>query len=233
MALNHMLDRMGGMQIRMWNVLPNSEKKTTLHQAAREQGYKFIRDHGPRSNNSNQFMEWTDERVHLPGGKLEGWQEGKVKEAFNTCFRGRQKAKTIVLAVYLEKLCGMVVGWRFGQNLTDHATARSHGLAGPGLANRLGQKLLTILFMQSRFEIAQAARNDLVPSSVTGKHLDFFKAEPLTKFQPGVFDDGMLHRMDASFDKAFLNPSATRSLMQNKVFLCIFLRLNHWLWLHL
>lgn len=98
---------MGGMQIRMWNVLPKSEKKTTLHQAAREQGYKFIRDHGPRSNNSNQFMEWTDERVHLPGGKLEGWQEGKVKEAFNTCFRGRQKAKTIVLAVYLEKLCGM------------------------------------------------------------------------------------------------------------------------------
>ena len=88
MALNHMLDRMGGMQIRMWNVLPNSEKKTTLHQAAREQGYKFIRDHGPRSNNSNQFMEWNDERVHLPGGKLEGWQEGKVKEAFNTCFRG-------------------------------------------------------------------------------------------------------------------------------------------------
>ena len=76
MALNHMLDRMGGMQIRIWNLVPKSEKKTTLHQAAREQGHKFIRDHGPRSNNRNQFMEWTDEQVHLPGGKLEGLLEG-------------------------------------------------------------------------------------------------------------------------------------------------------------
>ncbi|CAE7034963.1 GIP [Symbiodinium sp. CCMP2592] len=32
-------------------------------------------------------------------------------------------------------------------------------------------------------------------------------AEPLTKYKPGIFDDGNLQRMDASFLKAFLNPS--------------------------
>lgn len=66
----------------------------------------------------------------------------------------------------------------------------------------------TILFAQSKFEITQADRRDFMPSIVTAKHLDFFKAEPITKFKPGVFDDGMLQRMDASFLKAFLNPSA-------------------------
>ena len=64
--------------------------------------------------------------------------------------------------------------------------------------------------MQSKYEIDLADRNDLVPSIVTAKHLDFFKAEPLTRFKPGVFDDGMLQRMDSSFLKAFLNPSAPR-----------------------
>ena len=49
----------------------------------------------------------------------------------------------------------------------------------------------------------------MVPTIVTAKHLHFFKAEPLTKFKPGIFDDGMLQKMDASFLEAFLNPSAT------------------------
>ena len=90
MAFNYMFDRVGGMQIRLWTIAPKFEKKH-----AREEGYKFIRDHGPRSNNKNQFMEWTDEQVHMPGGKIEGWNEGKVKEALNNYYRGRQNAKTL------------------------------------------------------------------------------------------------------------------------------------------
>ena len=62
--------------------------------------------------------------------------------------------------------------------------------------------------MQSKFEITQDQREDeLIPSIVTAKHLDFFKAEPLTKYKPGVFDDGQMQKNDASFLKAFLNPS--------------------------
>ena len=52
----------------------------------------------------------------------------------------------------------------------------------------------------------------MIPSIITAKHLDFFKAEPLCslcKYKPGIFDDGMLKKMDASFLKAFLNPSET------------------------
>ena len=63
----------------------------------------------------------------------------------------------------------------------------------------LGSK--TVLFTQSKYGIDLADRTDLVPSILTAKHLDFLKAEPLTRLKPGVLDDG---RMDASFLKAFL-----------------------------
>ena len=85
--------------------------------------------------------------------------------------------------------------------MRQHSIRIGHTSVGKSLGSK------TILFAQSKFEIAQADRQDMVPSIVTAKHLDFLKAEPITKFKPGVFDDGMLQRMDASFLRAFLNPS--------------------------
>ena len=88
-------------------------------------------------------------------------------------------------------------------------TMRQHAVTWIG-KTRVGKSVgsKTMLFAQSRFEIAAADRSDLVPSIVTANHLDFFKAEPLTKLKPGMFDDGLLQKMDASFLKAFLNPAA-------------------------
>jgi len=207
-ALNYMLDRIGGKQLRIWTLAPKYEKKQTLDQNARESGYRFIRDHGPRSNNRNQFMEWTDEQVHAPGGPLEGWPEGKVKEALHNYYRGRQNAKTIEYWPFTLK---SFEPWFLDDVVVKMLpTMRQHSITWIG-RTRVGKSLgsKTILFTQSKFEITQAECQDLVPSIVTAKHLDFFKAEPLTKFKPGVFDDGMLQRMDASFVKAFLNPSVS------------------------
>ena len=199
MALNYMLDRMGGMQLRNWIIMAKFEKKLTLDQQAREEGYKFIRDFGPRSNNRNQFMEWTDEQVNLAGGKIEGWTEGKVKEALHNYMKGRQYAKTLDYWPFTFK---SFVPWFFNNILVKMLpTMRQHAITWIG-RTRTGKSLgsKTVWFMQSKYEIDLANRDDLVPSIVTAKHLDFFKAEP--------FDDGMLQRMDAAFLKAFLNPSA-------------------------
>ena len=115
------------------------------------------------------------------------------------------------MAVYIEKLCGLVLGQRDRKVIAKMLpTMRQHGVTWIG-RTRTGKSLgsKTVLFVQSKYAIDMADRSDLVPSIVTAKHLDFFKAEPLTKFKPGVFDDGMLQRMDASFLKAFLNPSVS------------------------
>ena len=180
-----MMDGMGGQQLRHWIIKPKYEKKLTLDQHQRSAGYEFIRTFGPRCNNRNQFMEWTDEQIHTPGGKVEGWPEAKVKEA-----KGRQNAKTLEFWPQCCQPCGSM---------------RLRGLVELS-GKSLGSK--TVLFMQSKYEINEADRFDLVPSVMAAEHLHFFKAEPLTRFKPGVFDDGMLQRMDSSFLKAFLNPSA-------------------------
>ena len=52
----------------------------TYDRAARTAGYAFIRDHGPRSNSQNQFVEWTDEQIHLETSPIFGWTPGDVKD---------------------------------------------------------------------------------------------------------------------------------------------------------
>ena len=206
-GLNFMLDRIGGIHVRLWSIAPKFEKKLAPDAHARQAGYHFIRDHGPRSNNRNQFMEWTDDQIHTPGGPLEGWPEGKVKEALNNYYRGRQNAKTLE---YWPFTLRSFVPWFLHDVIVKMIpTMRQHAVTWIG-KTRVGKSVgsKTMLFAQSRFEIDEAGRSDLVPLIVTATHLDFFKAGPLTKFKPGVFDDGLLQKMDASFLKAFLNPAA-------------------------
>ena len=141
-------------------------------------------------------MEWTDDQIHTPGGPLEGWPEGKVKEALNNYYRGRQNAKT--LEYWPFTLRSFVPWFLYDVIVKMNPTMRQHAVTWIGktrVDKSVGSK--TMLFAQSRFEIDQAGRSDLVPSIVTAKHLDFFKAEPLTKFKPGVFDDCLLQKMDA------------------------------------
>jgi hypothetical protein len=42
---------------------------------------------------------------------------------------------------------------------------------------------------------------------VTAKNFDFFKAEPVTKYKPAIFDDGLLQKQSADVLKAFLFPT--------------------------
>ena len=120
-----------------------------------------------------------------------GWNEGKAQKALNNCYRGRQKAKTLEYWPFTLK--SFVPWFRHDILVKMLPTMRQHGITWirkTRAGKSLGSK--TVLFAQSRFEIEAAARSDLVPSIVTAKHLDFFKAEPISKFQPGVFDDGLL-----------------------------------------
>lgn len=177
------LTGMNYMLVRLWTFQPKFEKKMVLDQTARQAGYQFIRDHGPRSNNRNQFMEWTGEQVLLPGGPLEGWHEGKVTEALRNYYRGRQNAKTLQ---YWPLTLKSLTGWFLDDVLVQMLPSmRQHSITWIG-CTRVGKPISskTILFAQPRFEITQAGRSDLIPPVVTAKHLDCFKAEPITKFKP-------------------------------------------------
>ena len=110
MGLTYMMNEMAGMQVRNWIVQPKFEKKATIDQDARTAGYRFIRDHGPRANNLNQFMEWTYTQIHQQGSPIENWQDSKVIAALNNYSRGRQNAKTLEYWPFTLK---SLVGWLF------------------------------------------------------------------------------------------------------------------------
>ena len=153
---------------------------------ARQAGYHFIRDHGPRCNNQNQFMEWTDDQIHTPGGPLEGWPEGKVKEALQNYYRGRQNAKPLE---YWPFTLRSFAPWFLDNVLVKMIpTMRQHAVTWIG-KTRVGKSVgsKTMLFAQSRFEIAEAERTDLVPSIVTTKHLRLFQSRALDQVQTGCF----------------------------------------------
>ena len=83
-GLNYMMDRLGGKQLRHWLVKPKFEKKLTVDQQAREEGYRFICGFGPKANKRSQFMEWTDEQVHMPGGKMRVGARGSSSKRLST-----------------------------------------------------------------------------------------------------------------------------------------------------
>eukprot|EP00959_Pyramimonas_sp_CCMP1952_P101274 2118701-Pyramimonas_sp.AAC.1 len=73
-----MVGRLGGVQYRYF-VQPSVKKAAemgTYDRAARMAGSAFIRDHWPRSNSQNQFVEWTDEQIHLETSPIFGLTPG-------------------------------------------------------------------------------------------------------------------------------------------------------------
>ncbi|OLP77444.1 hypothetical protein AK812_SmicGene42497 [Symbiodinium microadriaticum] len=186
-GLTYMLDKLGGMQIRNWVTQPKFGKRVTVDQSARDAGYRFIKDHGPKTNNANQFMEWTDNQIHTAGSPIENWSEAKVITALQNHMRGRQNAKTLEYWPFTFK---SLVPWLFDDILVPMlGSIRQHSITWIGktrTGKSLGSKV--VAFCQSKYEIDAAQREDLNPSIVTAKHLDFFKAEPLTKYKPATGD---------------------------------------------
>ena len=51
-------------------------------------GFAFIRENGPRSNNRNQFVEWTEKHISTPESPIYQWDRGLVKESLRNYAAG-------------------------------------------------------------------------------------------------------------------------------------------------
>lgn len=63
MYLQHMLEKLGGFQIRFYALVPANAAKIVKTTDAMKEGFKFIREKGPKANNQNEFVEWTEGEV--------------------------------------------------------------------------------------------------------------------------------------------------------------------------
>ena len=82
-VVHYMFQCLGGIRFRYFKQ-PSASRGTRAaagcpaDRNARKLGYLFIKEHGPRANNANQFVEWTDDRVNNERGGVgstDGQQE--------------------------------------------------------------------------------------------------------------------------------------------------------------
>ena len=159
-------------------------------------GYMFIWDHGPKSDSSNQFVEWTDEWINTPGSKIFGWSKGEVKESLANYAKGTTGARTIYRwALTLRKVHPTFLDNLVIPSLRDHDT---HGTFWLG-RSRVGKSYVskTQGFAISGHQMERLEdKEDLQPSVITFKKLDFLRLEPGRKTTPAIGDDIAVYKME-------------------------------------
>ena len=201
-AVQYMMERLGGFQVRYYTLTPKAVAKTHPDRDVRKKGYTFIRERGPKANNLNQFVEWTDEWINAEGSPIHGWSAGEVKESLSNYAKGKSGAKTIAnFPVTLKKMYPAVLDNMMIPMLETH---HKHGILWVG-KSRVGKSTASKAagFALSAFHIGKHERTDLEPSVVTAKRMDFFRLEPGTVFKPAIADDIPLHKLDTDEVKAF------------------------------
>ncbi|CAK0791735.1 unnamed protein product, partial [Prorocentrum cordatum] len=172
----------------------------------RQAGCRYIEKYGPRANNKNQFVEWTDEMIHDENSPMFGWMASDVKESLRNYAPGTVGARTLGRwAVTLK---------RFDPSLFDRIVVpilRSHDVHGTMWIGktRVGKSTAskTIGFVISAYQIEKHRRADLRPSGIAAKKIDFLRLEPGAIIKPAIADDTALAKWGPDEIKAFLDPA--------------------------
>ncbi|CAK0895020.1 unnamed protein product [Prorocentrum cordatum] len=231
-----MMDRLGGVQYRYF-VQPSVKKAAeagTYDRIARTAGYAFIRDHGPRSNAQNQFVEWTDDQIHLESSPIFGWTPGDVKDQAAKRTRGVERVPFALGADLIESLRNYANGTVGARTLMSwcHTLRQFHptilnNIIAPALRThdvhsimwvgktRVGKSSAskTTCFAISAYQIDKHGRSDLKPSVVTSKRIDFFRLEPGSLFKPAIADDTVMSKWGTDDVKAFHDPAEEDALL--------------------
>ena len=211
-AFNHMLDQLGGFQIRYWTLAPKGTPKSSIISAeARRAGFEFIRKFGPKSNNENQFVEWTEHHVNEPC-PIQGWERGLVKESLRNYSAGKVLAKTI--RDFPLTLKDIVPWFTYDVLVNFLKDFDEFSILWVGKSG-VGKTPVTKIIAQvvSKYLIERDNRTDLQPSFRTAKNLDFFRGEPGSVYKPDVFDDGILAKQTPDTLKFFHDPSEDDALV--------------------
>ena len=211
-AFQWMLEQLGGFQVRYFSLTPKHAPKGNPDRNRRRAGYAFIRDHGPRSNKSNQFVEWTDEQVNDPRSPIFEWKPAEVKESLTNYAKGTVGAKTIeqwplTLRLLYPEVLNAVVAPMIG-------THNIHSILWVG-KSRAGKSTLSksLAMAVSALHLEAAGLSDEKPACLTAKRLDFFRLEPGSKFKPAIADDAPTVKWDTDDFKAFHDPAEEDALL--------------------
>jgi len=213
LALQYMLEELGGFQARYFVLSPkNAPKAQKPDQKSLTMGFRYIRECGPKANNANQFVEWTECEVIDEDSPIYRWDKGLVEKSLRNYAFGKSTCRTLTYCPltlksfqpwFLDDILVKMLG------TLDVCSIMWLGVTQCGKST--GAKI--VAFQMSAFAIDKHDRADLEPAIVTAKHLDFFRGEPGSKFKPAIFDDGLLNKQDVASSKAFHDPADPDALV--------------------
>ncbi|CAK0805949.1 unnamed protein product, partial [Prorocentrum cordatum] len=192
-AICYLQAKLGGLQIRF----------STLTAAAKP---------GKRSTEWDKKQETND-----PQSKIYGWEESRVAQALRNHASGRINAMRLSVWALMRR------GFepRFINEVPAKIlpTLERNSVLWVG-KTRVGKstasKTLALLMPMLEIDVPEgdAGEGAPEPSVVTAKHFDVFRGEPAERVPPAVFDDGDLHKQDASASKTFPNPCEEDSTLR-------------------
>ncbi|CAK0843828.1 unnamed protein product, partial [Prorocentrum cordatum] len=190
-----MMDRLGGVHVRHWVQPPVAAAVGGggYDMEKRRAGYRFMEGSGPRANNRNQFVEWTDEQVND--------EKHRKSESLRNYASGPVGARTLERwAITLKRSHPFVFDNIVVPILKSHDV---HGAMWIG-KTRVGKCAApkTIGFAISAYQVDKNNRTDLRPSVATTKKIDSLRLEPGTACKPAIADDAALTKWGgASFEQ--------------------------------
>ena len=208
--LQKLFESLGGHQIRCKKVQPNiagRAAKKVMMADEQELGFAFIREFGPRSNNQNQFVEWTQKHVSSNDSPIYGWDKGMVKESLRNYAAGEATAPDLTYAEFPLTLVDFK-DWVIRDIVIPCLTVSAekgiilHGLSGVGKT-----PLATAIGLAISAHYLNEAEREINPAIRAAQHIDNFRAESGSKFKPVLYDDGNLTFDSAAVLKGYLDAS--------------------------
>lgn len=78
-ALQHMLEKLGGWQIKYKTLAPQGQKKMCPDRSQKEEGWAFVLKNAPKGRWSDVVM-WVDIETSDSSSPISGWNQGMIKE---------------------------------------------------------------------------------------------------------------------------------------------------------
>ena len=187
------------------------QKKQTATQQSLQEGFQYIRDHGPRANNQNQMTEWCElEIVEGSGTPIEGWNRDLVMTSLRNHASGGLTATS--LSGYPITLRDLRT-WVLNEIVVPFlGFSNEYGLILQGQTGigktPLARAVATAL---SQFHIDEDGK-ELEASIRSCSCLDMLRTEPGAKYKPIVYDDGPLETNRPSDIKGFMDVQEDRGI---------------------
>eukprot|EP00438_Fugacium_kawagutii_P031959 Skav201900 [mRNA] locus=scaffold550:1007870:1009721:+ [translate_table: standard] len=190
--------------------LPMKNAASSKSQSSLQQGFDYIRLHGPRSSCNNRQTEWTEIEIHREDSPIYGWTAGLVEKSL----KGYASANLFAEPVtnFFLTLHDLRPWFLHDVIIPLLPSLKDKSLVFMGLAEKGKTPAAQAIAMgMSEYWLLADNIENPVPSFRMAASLDQFRGDPGLKYRPDILDDADVSTIPPTKMKAFLDQSLEES----------------------